>query len=145
MKSSGAGGAAPGCEVGPVVWASHSERASKFKFTNLSYVHDARHAADAVEADGDLALLGRVRVRGDVEASGVEARQVLITSVTDRSQNLEIVNGLEEIRLAVAVVADDDGTVGWELEINAVEIPKIANRESVEPDAVVAHLSVTFP
>jgi hypothetical protein len=74
----------------------------------------------AVEADRDLARFGSMRVRGDVESCSVEARQVLIARIANRAHDLEIVDGLEEVRLAVAVVSDDDGTVGRQLEIDAL-------------------------
>ena len=74
-------------------------------------------------------LLRRVRVRGDVEPGRVEACQVLIPRVADGAQDLEIVDRLEEIRLAVSVVTDDDGAIGRQLEIDALEIPEIANRD----------------
>jgi hypothetical protein len=91
-------------------------------------------------------FLGRIGVRGDVETSRVEASQVLIASISDRSQYLEVVDRLEEIRLAVTVVADDDGTIGRKLEIHTLQIPEIANRDSLELDAFFDdHLSVTFP
>src|SRR2546423_3329194 len=95
----------------------------------------------AVESDRDLALPGRMRVRGDVKSGCVEARQVLIARVPNRTHDLEIVDRLEEVRLAVTVVANDDGAFGWKLEINALEIPDIANRDSDEPDSVFAGLA----
>jgi hypothetical protein len=36
----------------------------------------------------------------------------------------------------VAVVSNDDGTIGWQLEIYALEIPEFANRDFVEADAL---------
>ena len=69
----------------------------------------------------------------DVKSSGVEASEILITRFSNRAKDLEVVDGLEEVRFAVTVVPDEDGAIGRQLQIDALQIPEVANRDSREP------------
>ena len=80
---------------------------------------------------------GRINLGGDVKSVGVEAGEVLITRVTDGAEDLEIVDRLEKIRLAVPVVADQRDTFGGETEIDALEVAEVLDRDALESDAMV--------
>ncbi|PYO78624.1 MAG: hypothetical protein DMD63_06710 [Gemmatimonadetes bacterium] len=54
--------------------------------------------------------------------------------VADGSQNLQIINRFEEIRLAVAVVADKGDAFGRELEIYSFQISEVTDRDALEPN-----------
>jgi len=59
----------------------------------------------------------------------------LITRVAYRSQDLEVVDRLQEIRFSLTVVTDDDRAIRRQLEVYAFKIPEIANVDVVEADA----------
>ena len=79
-------------------------------------------------------LARRLRNRADVKARRVEAGEILIARVADGSQNLQIINRFEEIRLAVAVVADKGDAFGRELEIYSFQISEVTDRDALEPN-----------
>jgi len=72
----------------------------------------------SLEPDSDLVRGGGANFGGDVKSGGVEAGDVLIPRVTDGAQDLEIVDRLEKIRLAVSVVADEGDTFSGEIQID---------------------------
>src|SRR6478672_8087060 len=72
-----------------------------------------------------------------MKAGRVEAREILIARFTNRAHDLQIVNRFEKVGLAVAVVADDHGALGRELQIDSLEVSEIANRDRVQSNAIV--------
>ena len=61
------------------------------------------------------------------KCSRAEPYEVCITSAAHRSQQLEVVDRLEKIRLAVTIVTDQDDTVGRECEVCTREVSEVAN------------------
>ena len=84
----------------------------------------------ALEPDADLVACDpSSTVARDVKPVGAEAHEILIARAARRSQDLQVVDRLEQIRLALAVVADDDEAVGGRRELDAREIAKVAHGE----------------
>ncbi len=85
----------------------------------------------ALEADGDLVTRSAgVDLRRDVERLRSKADEIRVARTARRAQELQVVNRLEQIRLALAVLADDDPTRGRRSEVHMLEVPKVANDEA---------------
>ena len=77
----------------------------------------------AIEPDGDVVLIGRVRLARDVKAGRAEARQVLVARAPLRAKRLQIVDRFQQVRLALTVVADDRESLGGR-QIESLEVRK---------------------
>ena len=83
-------------------------------------------------------LGGRPGDGADVKASRVEASEIDVARVADGSQNLEVIDRFEEAGFAVTVVPNQRYAFGGQLEIDALEVPEVANGDALQPDRRVA-------
>src|SRR5262249_53155792 len=60
---------------------------------------------------------------------GTEAHEILIARAANGPEDLEIVNRLEQVRLALSVVTDDDESLTRRRELDVREIAKVAHRK----------------
>ena len=72
-----------------------------------------------------------------MEARLAEPDEVRVARAAHRAEQREIVDRLEEVRLAVPVLADDDEPVGGEAEIEAGDVAEVPYRQALEADAPV--------
>jgi hypothetical protein len=86
-------------------------------------------------ADTDLTALTARDVRGDVKPRRSECREIVVARSAHGAQELEIVDRLEQIRLALAVVTDQRDAIGWQRQVEASEIPEVADADVPEPHA----------
>ncbi len=88
----------------------------------------------------------RLDRRTDVKTICAKAHEILIARATRRAQNLEVVDRLEQVRLALAVFADDDEAVGRRRQIDVSEIAKVADDETIESrrSGAGAHVPLKF-
>src|SRR5262249_16647362 len=103
----------------------------------------------ALEAERDFVTpASRVDLRRDVEPLGAEAHDVGIARAARRPEELQIVNRLEEIGLALTVLPDDHPTRGRPGELDMREVSKIANGKTREssgsPPPPRGHAPVNF-
>ena len=60
--------------------------------------------------------------------------EVLVTRAAHAAENLQVIDALEEIRLALAVLPDDRQPRLRNLQIELLEVPKVARRDAAQPD-----------
>src|SRR5690606_37650749 len=65
----------------------------------------------------------------DVEGLGAEPDQPLVGRAPEGAEDLEVVDRLEEVRLARAVVADDGHADARETELELREVPEVAEAQ----------------
>src|SRR5205814_8179076 len=87
-----------------------------------------------IEANGQLVLDRRLRNGADVESCRVEAGEIDVARLPNGSQNLEIIDRLEKVGLAVSVVANQCDAIGGELEIHPLEVTEIPDGDALEPN-----------
>src|SRR4029078_7117545 len=86
--------------------------------------------ARPLEPDANLvASIGLDRCR-DMKALGAEAHEILVARTSRRTQNLQVVDRLEQIRFALAVVADHDKSVRRRCDLDVSEVAKVARGEA---------------
>src|SRR5258705_1575456 len=87
-----------------------------------------------------------VRARRDVEAVRAEPHHVHVARAAYRTQRGQVKDGLEQVRLSLAVLADDRDAGRREGEIEPREIAEVAQGERLQHDARVGdrHLAVNF-
>ncbi len=68
-----------------------------------------------------------------------ESHQVLVTRAAHAAQNLQVIDALEEIRLALAVLSDDREPRPRNLQIELLEVAKVARRDAAQPDLRFGH------
>src|SRR6185503_4720620 len=83
--------------------------------------------ARAVEADAEVVLVIGAGGEGDVKTALTESHYFLVASSARASQNLEVIDRLEKIRLSLAILADDRESRLGEIKIDALEVSEIAN------------------
>ena len=83
----------------------------------------------AFEASGDLVIRSAVRAGRQVKTRGAEANDVGIARASDGPEKVQIVNGLEQVRLSLSVVADDDDARLRKGEIEPSKVAKVPQRE----------------
>jgi hypothetical protein len=63
----------------------------------------------------------------------------LIACTPDRSKELEVVDRLEQVGLALAIVADDDEPFRRQVEVRMAEVSKVTHGNRLQPRARDRH------
>src|SRR4029079_14840780 len=88
-----------------------------------------------LEARGNLVIHSAIRARRDVKAGRAESHDVDVARASHGAKKVQVVNGLEQIRLPLAVVADDHDAGLRKGEIEPGQVAKVPQRERSQYDA----------
>jgi hypothetical protein len=86
--------------------------------------------ARALEPHAKVVPGVRLNGCGDVKSIRAETNEILIACTARRSQNLQIVDRLQQIRLPLAVVADHHQAFGGRRNLDVCEVAKVARDEA---------------
>jgi hypothetical protein len=75
------------------------------------------------------------KVGGQIKRPRLEVHQFRVARAAKRPQQLQIMNGLEKIRLSLAVLAHEYHALDRRRHVHAVEVAKIAHLDAHEPRA----------
>jgi RecA/RadA recombinase len=93
---------------------------------------DAYAFALARALEPDANFVARICLNGcaDMKSFRAETDEILVARTSRGSQDLQIVNRLQQIRLSLAVVADHHQAVGGRRNLDVCKIPKVARDEA---------------
>ena len=74
----------------------------------------------------------------------LEAYNVRVSGASRGSQQLEVIHGLQKIRLALPIVADKDKSLGRNVEVHGGQVSEVADRDAADPRRGLRHAPVNF-
>src|SRR6185437_7168044 len=95
--------------------------------------------AGALEADADLMTAVRLHRGADMECGGAEPHEVDVAGAARRTEDREVVDCLEKVRLPLAVFSDDDEPGRRRLELDVRQVAEVAHHQPIEPRRGAGH------
>jgi hypothetical protein len=69
-----------------------------------------------------------------MKTGGTEANDIGIARTAHRTEQMEVIDGLEKIGLPVTVLAEHHRAFGRKLGVDALDVAEVADRDVLEPD-----------